>query len=196
MKSLSILIPTLFERGDWLGELLNQIYSQAATHDLTDRIEVLTLGDNRTRTVGTKRNDLMNLARSDYLTFIDDDDKIDDAYLKSIFAIIDTVPTFDVLTYMMHTTLHDGRVIFSKYSVQYEVHGLEGADWWRGKPTHTCIWRADVARKEQFPEINYGEDADWACRVAEHVEEEYHLDEVLYYYEPERKFQDGREPRR
>ena len=40
--------------------------------------------DNKKRSVGEKRQDLLNLAKGQYLVFIDDDDRISDDYISSI----------------------------------------------------------------------------------------------------------------
>ena len=47
-------------------------------------MEIIGLFDNKKRSVGEKRQDLLNLAKGQYLVFIDDDDRISDDYISSI----------------------------------------------------------------------------------------------------------------
>ena len=67
MLKLSILIPSVpSRRKTFLQRILDQLESQINTND----IEIVVLYDNKKRTVGEKRNDLLNLARGQFLTFI------------------------------------------------------------------------------------------------------------------------------
>ena len=50
-------------------------------------------------------------------------------------------------------------------------------------PNHLCVWRKDII-SEAFPPNKKGEDLKWAARMEQHYQEheQYHIDEVLYYY--------------
>jgi glycosyltransferase involved in cell wall biosynthesis len=89
---LSILIPTLYERIDKLCELKASLFGQIMSNKVSDIVEVLELADNRQKTTGAKRNILLNMAKGDYIAFIDDDDAISNDYIKLVLKAIETNP--------------------------------------------------------------------------------------------------------
>ena len=72
---LSILTPTIRGRENQLSILLEKIESQI-TKCGTNQIEHLVLLDNRMRSIGAKRQALVDIARGDFIAFVDDDDDI------------------------------------------------------------------------------------------------------------------------
>ena len=53
-------------------------------------VEVLYFLDNKKRSIGQKRNDLLNLAKGEYITYIDDDDNVPMDYISSLLLGIKT----------------------------------------------------------------------------------------------------------
>ena len=78
---LSILICTTETR---VTNFLPVIVQELALQSKDLPVEVLYLGDNKKRSVGQKRNDLIDLAQGEYFTFVDDDDRIAPTYVKDI----------------------------------------------------------------------------------------------------------------
>jgi len=66
---LSILTPTIPSRKEQLSKLSEKIAKQS--NDLA--VEHLSFADNRTRTIGAKRQALLDIARGEYIAFVDDD---------------------------------------------------------------------------------------------------------------------------
>ncbi len=84
---LSILILTVPKRQKrYFPRLTQHLLEQIGDRE---DIEVLGLYDNKKRSVGEKRNNLLEIAKGEYLTFIDDDDRIADDYIESITKVID-----------------------------------------------------------------------------------------------------------
>src|SRR5574341_337913 len=70
---LSILVPTIPGREKKLASLLASLDAQVKHRS---DIELLVLRDNRSMTIGEKRNKMIALARGDYCVFVDDDDDV------------------------------------------------------------------------------------------------------------------------
>ena len=66
--------------------MLDQVNIQIGSRE---DIEVIVLYDNKKRTIGQKRNALLDLAQGNHLVFLDDDDRISDDYILSIMEILD-----------------------------------------------------------------------------------------------------------
>jgi hypothetical protein len=79
---LSILIPTVPERMGQASALIATLIWQ----NEKGLAEILYFGDDRTRTIGAKRNGLLGLARGKYVAFCDDDDSVSGDYISAITA--------------------------------------------------------------------------------------------------------------
>lgn len=181
--TLSVLIPTVPSRVTGLFlRLLHEVQRQA---NLTgeDGVEVLGLYDNKKRSVGAKRNALLDLARGDFLTFLDDDDWVTPDYLPAIRGALAARPDLDVLVYPMLCTIDGGPPKRCVFGVEYP-HYADTPSLWSGPPSHTMVWRTELARRERFPDQNFQEDTDWATRMARHVDpaRQGRLETVLYHY--------------
>ena len=67
---LSILICTIKSREAYLKELIEELDYQIQFKE----VQVLWLGDNKSMSVGAKRNKLLSIADGEWVCFIDDDD--------------------------------------------------------------------------------------------------------------------------
>lgn len=86
---ISILIPTLLERQDVFNKLVDGLYKQIKDNKLEDKVEVLSITDNRTIPLSVKRNTLQNLATGKYFTHLDDDDELSSDYCKTMVEFIE-----------------------------------------------------------------------------------------------------------
>jgi glycosyltransferase involved in cell wall biosynthesis len=180
MIKFSILIATVPSRTNtFYPRLLGMLHKQIEGRD---DVEIIGLYDNKKRSVGAKRNALLNLAQGQFLTFIDDDDRVSDDYIKSIMDTINTNPDADCIVFDCITTINDNeRTVYSKYSINYEYS--EVGNQWRGKPAHTMVWKADIAKKHIYASQNYGEDVDWVKRACQDIKKEVRIDKTLYFYD-------------
>lgn len=180
---LSILIPSIPSRIErFLLPLLKRLETQADGKS----VEILTFIDNKKRSVGLKRDSLVQIARGDYLAFVDDDDEVTDDYVASIVEAINTVDGVDVVTFKQWVTINDGNQFTVDFSIQNqneEAKVIEGV--WQDikrQPFHICVWRSELAKKHRFTDASYGEDWHWAKRVIEDVGSEAKIDKHLHYY--------------
>ena len=91
---VSILIPTILERQDKYDTMVSGLYEQIKKHNLQDKVEIISISDNRNIPVVTKRNMLQKLSSGKYFTHLDDDDEFSDDYCKTVVDHIEYLPTF------------------------------------------------------------------------------------------------------
>lgn len=181
----SILVSTIPRRiNTYFPILINKLLYQIG--DRSD-VEVLGFFDNKKRSVGSKRNELLKLAQGEYLTFIDDDDDIPDDYIASIMACLQDNPMADCVVFDCITTINDDptQETYSQYSIRYDYvqwRDGNGKLQWRGKPAHTMVWKSEIAKKYSYVNVNYGEDVDWVKRACTEIKNEIRIDKTLYLY--------------
>jgi len=184
---LSILIATVPSRRHFFyPRILDQLLSQISViSDYEDHVEILGFFDNKKRTTGEKRQDLLQLAKGEYIVFIDDDDRISDDYIQSIMdALVKDAPDTDVVVFDSITRVNGGKKCLCKYGIEYE-YGMINAEstQWRGKPAHTMVWKALIAKKHDFSVMQNGEDVDWVKRAHLDIRKQHRIDKILYYYD-------------
>lgn len=180
---LSILIPTLPERADKFNKLFFDINFQLEMQNAFGLIEVLTDEAPKGKSIGKKRNDLLQSAQGEYVCFIDDDDKISNDYIRLILKALKQKPDCVSLK---------GVITFDGQSPKVFEHSIKYAEYrttanvitYERYPNHLNVIKSSIAKQFKFPEINFGEDTDWATQIKESglLKKEYYIDEILYYY--------------
>jgi len=173
--TLSILTPTIPGRESQVKNLESEIAKQAGNLP----VEHLVLSDNRKRSIGKKRQALLDIARGEYVAFCDDDDYIKPGYVASILEAAKQSP--DVITFQQASSYNGlkSRVIFKlgQGDFKYNPMGDTLRDAW-----HVCAWRRDLVKNCLFGDSNYGEDAVW-CHQARHLARTtVHIDKILHAY--------------
>lgn len=172
---LSILIPSMPNRMHYLQKLLDKLLPQIQWRN---DIELIVLTDNRKTTIWEKRNRLINIAKWDYIVWIDDDDDISEDYVEQLIKAMRNFP--DCITFDMEVSIdwwEYKKVYFSK---DHEHKDLENC-YYR-KPHWLMCYRKDVAIKERFSDIVFREDTDYAERIYKHIKTEVNIPKTLYYY--------------
>lgn len=179
---LSIMILSVpSRRKTFLQDILDKIETQIANSGRTD-VEVLVLYDNKKRTVGEKRNNLLDMAKGKYSVFIDDDDMISDDYLSSILSVLDYNSLVECVAWKVACTIDNGVEIICEYDFCNQHGVFITQTLWKGKPTHTHVYLTSISKEVRYKDISMGEDADWINRVASKVKNLHKIDKVLYYY--------------
>lgn len=180
---LSILIPTVTARvPTFFNNITIELEKQIKESGRND-VEVLGFYDNKTRSVGEKRNGLIQLATGEFLTFVDDDDRIASNYINSIMKTLDEKPDADCVVYDVICTINKGKPIYCRYSIDYEYNWDKVNNKWFGKPSHTMVWKSEIAKKYIFIDKNYGEDTEWVLRAYKDIKKEVKIHSVLYFYD-------------
>jgi len=172
---LSILTPTISGRKIQLAQLQSKLASQIG--DLP--VEHLCFCDNRRRTIGAKRQALADIARGQYIAFVDDDDDISDDYISSLLAAIETGA--DVITFRQRA-IYNGL----ESEIDFGLNNQDGQFTPGGvtlrAPWHVCAWIRLKVAGCQFGESNYGEDLIWCQQARQRIKTGFHVDKVLHYY--------------
>lgn len=172
---LSILTPTIPGREKQLLELTEKIQKQIG--DLP--VEHLSLCDNRKRSIGAKRQSLVDIAQGKYIAFCDDDDDISDDYVEEILkaAPVDA----DVITFEQDSFYneHYSKIVFglNNQDEGYRPNGIT-----LRAPWHVCAWKKSAVKTCQFGERNNGEDIIWSRQARRRVTTAFHIAKVLHIY--------------
>lgn len=173
---LSILIPTVPERADFLRKLRISIDIQART----ENVEVLYDDRPRPVPIGTKRNSLLERATGDYVAFVDDDDAVSTTYVRKVLMALKSKPDCVGI---------NGFITFDGKNGKRFIHTVQCKEWHeRGGvyyrcPNHLNPIRRDLALKAKFPgDSSFGEDKEFSMRVRDLLKAEAMIPEVIYFY--------------
>ncbi len=179
--TLSILIPSLFRRDSMREQLVRKVLLQVGP---LEDVEVLAWVDNKKRSIGRKRDDLVQMANGKFLAILDDDDDVSGDYVVELRAAAIANPDSDVIVFDQIAKLGDGAPFRVRFGIEFENQAAaeHGERDITRKPWHLCAWRSDLAKSARFPDISYGEDAEWAAQLWPKIERQVRIDKVLHYY--------------
>jgi hypothetical protein len=204
---LSILIPTVVGREDEFNRLhstiLSQIYVVTQCRDFIQSFIVNDLGlhggkfdnlieliwciDDKSITIGEKRERLYKYSSGLYSWQIDDDDDIADNAIELILDAIKNNPGVDVISFEEYCNM-DGEEYKSNHSNEY--HDWEGdgnSIFPDGFHFHRTIFFKDVIRTElaksvPVPKLRWAEDHEYSKLLKPLIKSEKHISEQLYRY--------------
>lgn len=179
----SILIATHVARHRPFDILLRDFGPQVAQHP---NIEVVVYWNRGTLTIGEYRQALLEESAGDYISFVDDDDRLPGYFCQEIVGALTHRPDyvgFELkFTNRTRSTPRVGRAF----------HSLENAGWSTDRRgylrdiTHLNPIRRDIAMRGTFEGIR-GEDRNWAEQIRPYVHTQVYVDRVMYFYEYNRK---------
>ena len=178
MKELSILILTLPTRIDSYSNLIRTLNQQVIENNLLDKVQILSLCDTKEISVGEKRNILLNKSIGKYVCFIDDDDLISSDYLIKLTSAISS--NADVVTFC-------GDYVENGQTTPFSISTIHRGNYnhpnlFYRLPNHLCPVKREIAVSCLFTDKNYGEDSDYAERINQHIKNEFHIQDKLYFY--------------
>lgn len=185
--TLSILICTLDERKEQFEKLCEHLMK--ISHSLP--VEIIALGDNREKTVGTKRNILLEASKGEYIAFIDDDDGVSPCYCTEILKAVQTHPDCVGIEGLISSPgVKPAKFI---HSVHYKTWSESNGVYYRS-PNHLNPVKRQLANETRFPEKNFGEDQEYSIQLRPKLKTEVYIPIQLYYYDydPEKTATKGR----
>jgi hypothetical protein len=184
MIKLSILVPTVPSRiVYYYPKIMKQLIAQ--TKQRGD-VEVIALFDNKMRTIGQKRQEMVDISQGEYIIFIDDDDRITDDFVEEIMNALYKHPECDCVVYHAMYSANGQPAYICKFGIEYQngiINKGEPNQSWAGKPTHTMVYKASIVKKHKFRHFNCGEDGDWTKRAYLDIKNQIKIDKVLYFYD-------------
>lgn len=186
MKILSILIPSIPDRDEMLGSLLNNLIHQIQliNHNHPDLGDVEFIVDNAESylnggpSIGRKRNSLLNRAKGKYLCFLDDDESISPDYVETLVRLCHEDK--DVVTFSNISKLGNYWMVVHMGLGNENEQARPGVI--KRKPWHICPVRTSYAQKYSFSNSNYGEDWEWFEKVLSHCKTEANTVSIIHQY--------------
>jgi glycosyltransferase involved in cell wall biosynthesis len=175
---LSILIPTLHSRASQFKTLKAEIDRQCK--GLEDKVEVIISIDEKQRTTGFKRNELLRASRGKYVVFVDDDDYIYPYYVAEILKAAESNADCMAINGIMTTNgKHEKKWDIAIKNPYAEVNGV-----YLRYPNHITPIKREHAIKIGFPDLTFAEDYDFATRLKESglLKTEAKITPAMYHY--------------
>lgn len=172
---LSILVPTVSVRAGQREALIAKLEAQAAGKP----VEILSLSDNRQRSIGLKRQALLDVARGKYIAFCDDDDDVSGDYIASLLEAAEFDP--DVITFEQQCIWNE-RTFRAVFKAGYQDERLDQQEVVKRAPWHVNAWRRELVAECRFPDQNWGEDLAWSIQARRRIRHASHIGRVLHYY--------------
>ena len=180
---LTILVPTVPSRINYFyPRIMNELLTQIKPYN--HNIELIAFFDNKKRTIGKKRDEMLSLVQGEYVVFIDDDDRITSDYIHEIMIALQNNPDTHCVVFDTICRVNGGHDVYCKYGIEFEYGNINDHEW-RGKPAHTMVYKSSIAKKHHFDNVNNGEDVSWVKRACLDIVHQTRIDKVLYYYDAE-----------
>jgi hypothetical protein len=177
----SILIPTIPGREAGLTRLAASVREKIARICPDLRYEFCIEFDNREMSIGMKRQKLLDSARGKYLSFIDDDDDITDAYIEDLWGCIrGGYHTMRLRGQMsQYPFVHSTEITMTSPMATMDEPAL-----FQRPPNHLNPMLSDVAKLIKFKDAVHGEDLDWTLSLyrSKFLETEYRSDPSRVHY--------------
>jgi glycosyltransferase involved in cell wall biosynthesis len=172
--TLSILIATFSRDAEKLKVLLSEINNQ-----MQEGIEIIINSEEKT-IIGKKRNDLLKQAKGKYIVFIDSDDHISNNYIWSIMQACSIGNDCIGISGTITTNGKNARQwhISKEYGKWYQISTV----YYR-TPNHISPVKRELALKAGFPEITFGEDAEYSRRLLPLLKSETIIKGNIYHYD-------------
>lgn len=175
---LSVLIASTPSRWDMTRQLYDKLSDMAEGKE----IEILLFLDNKKRSIGHKRQALLEIAKGKFVMWCDSDDDL--ISLQEVYEA--TNLDVDVITFKALCKNEDGSVYIVDQGLGHEIehtsNGNGGYADIKRPPFQNCAWRRERFNRFEFPDSNYGEDYEWLKQCYEVAKTEYKIDQVVYKY--------------
>lgn len=179
----TILVPTVANRAALFERLLSLLLPQTEAH--AGRVQVVAYLNHGEPSLGEIRDRMVDAAKSDYVSFIDDDDTVVTDFVDRIMTALDSTPAPDHVGFMLE-------YIVNGTHEQYVDHSLKWGRWGRFDGllcrdfTHVDPIRRELAAAGRFAAARPGwaEDRMWVkqVRMVLRGKVEAYIGDVLYHY--------------
>jgi glycosyltransferase involved in cell wall biosynthesis len=176
---LTIAVCSLLERTEtFLPKMVGQLKSQI--DPFKNDVDLIIDIDNRNKSLGKKRDEIVNRAKGKYIVFVDDDDILSDDYISQLITAIKQNDV-DVISFIVDVSINGGAYTPCYYSIKYDKDYNKSNSYHR-LPNHICAVKTGIAKEVGYSDFTFGEDADFAKRAKPLLKTEFMIDKVLYYY--------------
>lgn len=184
---LSFLMPTIPERRERFDKLFAEVSHQVRyckkVHPTLGVVEIIVDdGEKFTKggkTIGGKRQALIEEANGRYCCFLDDDEEISPDYVETLLRLCRG--NKDVCTFQ-NISKFDNYWCIVNMSISHPINEQAKPGIIKRKPWHICPVRTELAKRAKFPESNYGEDWVWFEQIIPFLGSEEHTDAIIHSY--------------
>jgi hypothetical protein len=163
-------------------------------------VRILQLTDDGQVSIGTKRQRMLEAATAAYVSFVDDDDLVSPGYCARVLEVLGGTRPPDVVGFRLRHFV-DGRLegyAIHSYSAKTLPPPVGAVEWWNRHdrdPNHLNPVRRVLALRAGYRDMRFGEDADYAERLAKLNPREVFIDAPLYDYldRPSKTYQHWKE---
>lgn len=192
---LSILIPNTTDREEMIKPLIGELSRQTGiinywlneskwqiNEGKNDLVQIVVFTDDKSLTIGEKRELMYKMAIGKYSWQIDSDDSIAPSAIQLILEAIKSNPEIPVITFR-ESCMMDGVYKSSNHSIKYEkwCDNFDGYDYCRS-PFYKDVIRTDIAKQVPFEKIRWNEDERQSYALKPFLTDEIHIDQELYLY--------------
>ena len=179
--TLSILICSVDteERQIKLNKLINELHRQISKNFAEEVVEIIIDTDNKEKSVGKKRNDLIEKAQGEFICFIDDDDFVSENYLSIILHHLNS--GIDILLIPIEhieNGVNKPKIIPSLYIDNLNT----GEAVFKTNHFHLCPHKKSIARNVLFECINFAEDMMYSQKMVKHINNYFLISQPIYIY--------------
>ena len=184
-KVLSVGILSLEDatRKTELNRLLN-VFNSQMTNEHKEKVEIIINIDNGSKTVGEKRNEVLDKATGKYISFVDDDDSVDDKYIETILKVIEQNPKVDSIGFTGLFYVNGNGTMYFKHANEYGGHYKDGMGVQFRPINHINPIRLEIAKQIRFDNKNFGEDSDYCDRLFDSklIQHEVIINNIIMYH--------------
>jgi glycosyltransferase involved in cell wall biosynthesis len=178
---LSILIPSIPSRIEsHLIALISELEAQINALNNPSEVELLIVCDNKRRSIGYKRQALLDIAKGDYVCWIDDDDIVKPNYVAEL--VNGCKQDVDVVTFKQWVIINRGIPMGLTFELGYEKNDEPSLNGFKRPPWHVCAWRRSIAIEGKYPDSMYGEDWEYLKQIIPLAKTSHHIDDYLCVY--------------
>ena len=179
--TLSILICSvdIEERQIKLKKLISELHRQISKNYAEEIVEILIDTDNMTKSVGQKRNDLINKAKGHFVCFIDDDDFITENYLSTILNHLNI--GIDILLIgisHIENGINKTKILPSLFIDNLTTNEVV----FKTNHFHLCPHKKSIAELVSFDCVNFAEDMIYSKKMGKHISNHAVIYDPIYIY--------------
>ena len=179
--NLSILICSVEteERKIKLKKLISELHRQISKNYAEEIVEIIIDTDNMIKSVGQKRNDLIQKAKGEFICFIDDDDFISENYLSTILVNLNS--SVDIL--LIGINHIENGINKTKIMPSLFIDNLNtGEAILKTNHFHLCPHKKSIAKNVLFECVNFAEDMIYSQNLVKHINNAHLIYEPIYIY--------------
>ena len=176
-----ILIASTIDRQEKFDVLHDTFLDMIWEHKLENDVKVVFDIDNKEKSIGKKRQDLLEVATADYISFFDSDDMPFKNYIPSIYNALKEEPDCIGMIISMTTNLKNPQTCCHSLKYPQWSNSKDGYDYVRNV-THFNPVKRLLALQAGFPDLRWGEDKPYSDKLTTLCKKEIFIDEPLFHY--------------